>query len=71
MEGGDRSTGIFTSENTMTEPIKSADTTRFGRFELSADTGELRKDGIRRKLVRSEDRVSRPEVTYDKSPSRK
>jgi DNA-binding winged helix-turn-helix (wHTH) protein len=34
----------------MAEPVKSADIIRFGRFELSADTGELRKDSIRLKL---------------------
>jgi DNA-binding winged helix-turn-helix (wHTH) protein len=34
----------------MTEPVKSVESIRFGRFELSADTGELRKDGVRLKL---------------------
>jgi Tol biopolymer transport system component/DNA-binding winged helix-turn-helix (wHTH) protein len=34
----------------MAEPVKSAETIRFGRFELSADTGELRKEGVRLKL---------------------
>ena len=34
----------------MAGPVKSADIIRFGRFELSADTGELRKDGARLKL---------------------
>jgi Tol biopolymer transport system component/DNA-binding winged helix-turn-helix (wHTH) protein len=35
----------------MTEPAKSAASIRFGRFELSAETGELRKDGARLKLA--------------------
>src|SRR5262252_3662543 len=34
----------------MAERVKSTDTIRFGRFELPADTGELRKDGVRLKL---------------------
>jgi hypothetical protein len=34
----------------MADPVKSADSIRFGRFELSADTGELCKDGVRMKL---------------------
>jgi Tol biopolymer transport system component/DNA-binding winged helix-turn-helix (wHTH) protein len=34
----------------MTEPVKGADSVSFGRFELSAESGELRKDGIRLKL---------------------
>ena len=33
----------------MTEPVKSADSILFGRFEFSADTGELRED-VRLKL---------------------
>jgi DNA-binding winged helix-turn-helix (wHTH) protein/tetratricopeptide (TPR) repeat protein len=34
----------------MAEAEKSLGSIRFGRFELSADSGELRKDGIRLKL---------------------
>jgi Tol biopolymer transport system component/DNA-binding winged helix-turn-helix (wHTH) protein len=34
----------------MAEAEKSLGSVRFGRFELSADTGELRKDGVRLKL---------------------
>jgi hypothetical protein len=41
----------------MAERVKGADTIRFGRFELSTDTGELRKDGVR--LTLSPDRPYR------------
>jgi Tol biopolymer transport system component/DNA-binding winged helix-turn-helix (wHTH) protein len=34
----------------MAEPGKTLGSIRFGRFELAADTGELRKDGVRLKL---------------------
>jgi DNA-binding winged helix-turn-helix (wHTH) protein len=34
----------------MTEPVQSPASIRFGRFEVSAETGELRKDGQRLKL---------------------
>jgi len=34
----------------MAERSKTLGSICFGRFELSADTGELRKDGIRLKL---------------------
>ena len=34
----------------MAEPSQTVGSIRFGRFELSADTGELRKDGVRLKL---------------------
>ena len=34
----------------MTEPVQSPASIRFGRFEFSAETGELRKDGERLKL---------------------
>ena len=34
----------------MAEPSNTLSLLRFGRFELSADTGELRKDGVRLKL---------------------
>jgi Tol biopolymer transport system component/DNA-binding winged helix-turn-helix (wHTH) protein len=35
----------------MAEPVKSADSIHFGQFQLSAETGELRKDGVRLKLA--------------------
>lgn len=35
----------------MAEPSETVGSIRFGRFELSADTGELRKDGVRLKLA--------------------
>jgi len=34
----------------MPEPSETLGSMRFGRFELSVDTGELRKDGVRLKL---------------------
>ena len=34
----------------MAAPSKPADVARFGPFELSVETGELRKDGVRIKL---------------------
>ena len=34
----------------MTEPVRSAGSIRFGRFDVSVETGELRKDGVRLKL---------------------
>ena len=34
----------------MSEPSETLGSMRFGRFELSVDTGELRKDGVRLKL---------------------
>jgi Tol biopolymer transport system component/DNA-binding winged helix-turn-helix (wHTH) protein len=35
----------------MAEPSKTLGSIRFGRFDLSVETGELRKDGIRLKLA--------------------
>lgn len=35
----------------MAEPSKTLGSIRFGRFDLSVETGELRKDGVRLKLA--------------------
>jgi DNA-binding winged helix-turn-helix (wHTH) protein len=35
----------------MAEPTRTLGSICFGRFELSAETGELRKDGVRLKLA--------------------
>ena len=35
----------------MAEPRETLGSMRFGRFELSVDTGELRKDGVRLELA--------------------